>query len=178
MLLVVDPNVLISSRVSDLGHPARIARAADEGRFELILSERLLGELSEVLMRPRFRRYATEEEVEDFLLGLREKGIFFEDVEAERLVPDDPKDDHLVALTRVSGADYLVSGDPHLPERRTKYPSPFSPLASLVNCWKAKVRRKPYGPPHRASAGAHHRCRDGVDRGTGNCGVVKSADSA
>jgi putative PIN family toxin of toxin-antitoxin system len=73
---VVDPNVLISSRISDLGHPARIARAADEGRFELILSERLLGELSEVLMRPRFRRYATEEEVEDLLFGLREKGIF------------------------------------------------------------------------------------------------------
>lgn len=66
---VVDPNVLISSRISDLGHPARIARAADEGCFELILSERLLGELSEVLMRPRFRRYATEEEVEDSSSG-------------------------------------------------------------------------------------------------------------
>ncbi len=114
MRAVVDPNVLISSRISDLGHPARIARAADEGRFELVLSERLLGELSEVLMRPRFRRYATEEEVEDFVFGLRAKGIFFEDVEAERLVPDDPKDDYLVALTHASGADYLVSGDPHL----------------------------------------------------------------
>ena len=28
--------------------------------------------------------------------------------------PDDPKDDYLVALTHASGADYLVSGDPHL----------------------------------------------------------------
>jgi len=104
----VDPNVLISSRISDLGHPARIARAADGGRFELILSERLLGELSDVLMRPRFRRYATEEEVED--------------VEAERLVPNDPKDDYLVALTRASGADYLVSGDPHLAGAKDKVP--------------------------------------------------------
>lgn len=119
---VVDPNVLISSRISDLGHPARIARAADEGRFELILSERLLGELSEVLMRPRFRRYATEEEVEDLLFGLREKGIFFEDIEAERLVPNDPKDDYLVALTRASDADYLVSGDPHLAGAKDKVP--------------------------------------------------------
>ena len=80
MRVVVDPNVLISSRISDLGHPARITRAADEGRFEMVLSDRLLGELSEVLMRPRFRRYATEEEGEDLLFGLREKGIFFEDV--------------------------------------------------------------------------------------------------
>lgn len=30
------------------------------------------------------------------------------------MVPGDPKDDYLVALTRVSGAGYLVSGDPHL----------------------------------------------------------------
>ena len=119
---MVDPNVLISSRISDLGHPARIARAADEGRFELVLSERLLGELSEVLMRPRFRRYATQEEVEDLLFGLREKGIFFEDVETERLVPDDPEDDYLVALAHTSGADYLVSGDPHLAGAKTKVP--------------------------------------------------------
>lgn len=53
---MVDPNVLISSRISDLGHPTRITRAADEGRFELVLSDRLLGELSEVLMRPGLAR--------------------------------------------------------------------------------------------------------------------------
>jgi uncharacterized protein len=123
---VVDPNVLVSSRISDMGHPARIARAADEERFELILSERLLEELFDVLMRPRFRRYATEEEVEDFVLGLREKGLLFEDVGTERLVPDDPKDDYLVALARASGADYLVSGDPHL--TRTKVEMPVSVL--------------------------------------------------
>ncbi len=29
-------------------------------------------------------------------------------------MPDDPKDDYLVALAQASGADYLVSGDPHL----------------------------------------------------------------
>lgn len=122
MRAVVDPNVLISSRISDLGHPARIVRAADEERFELVISDRLLGELSDVLMRPRFRRYATEEEAEDFLFGLREKGIFFEDAEAERLVPDDPKDDYLVALTRISSADFLVSGDPHLAEAKHTLP--------------------------------------------------------
>jgi len=120
--VVVDPNVFISSRISDLGYPARITRAADEGRFELVLSEKLLGELSEVLMRPRFRRYATEEEIEDLLFGLREKGTFFEDVETERPVPDDPKDDYLVALTHASGADYLVSGDSHLTEAKSKVP--------------------------------------------------------
>lgn len=64
-------------------------------------------------MRERFRRYTTVEEVEELLSGLREKGRFFDEGEPERLVPDDPKDDYLVALALESGADYLVSGDPH-----------------------------------------------------------------
>jgi predicted nucleic acid-binding protein len=57
---VVDPNVFISAQISSLGHPARIARAVDEGIFELVVSERLLSELHDVLMRPRFRRHMTE----------------------------------------------------------------------------------------------------------------------
>ncbi|CAN5786459.1 putative toxin-antitoxin system toxin component, PIN family [soil metagenome] len=110
----MDPNVLVSSRISDLGYPAMIVRAADEERFDLIVSERLLGELRDVLMRPRFRRHATIEEVAEFLVGLSSKGILYDEVEIERTVPDDPKDDYLVALLRSSGADYLITGDPHL----------------------------------------------------------------
>ena len=41
---VVDPNVFISAQISSLGHPARRARAADKGIFELVVSERLLSE--------------------------------------------------------------------------------------------------------------------------------------
>jgi len=111
---VVDPNVFISAQISSLGHPARIARAADRGIFELVVSERLLSELHDVLMRPRFRRHMTEREVENLVEDLREKGINAEEGEIRRMVPGDPKDDYLVALACVSGAGYLVSGDPHL----------------------------------------------------------------
>jgi uncharacterized protein len=111
---VVDPNVFISAQISSLGHPARIARAADKGIFELVVSERLLSELQDVLMRPRFRRYMTKSEVENLVEELRKNGIIAEEGEIGRMVPGDPKDDYLVALARVSGADYLVSGDPHL----------------------------------------------------------------
>ena len=110
---VVDPNVFICAQISSLGHPARIARAADKGIFELVVSERLLSELHDVLMRPWFRRHMTEREVEN-LEDLREKGINAEEGEIRRMVPGDPKDDYLVALARVLGAGYLVSGDPHL----------------------------------------------------------------
>lgn len=111
---VVDPNVFVSAQISSSGPPARIARAADSGIFELVVSELLLSELHDVLMRPRFRRYMTEGEVEDLVADLREKGTGATEGEIERAVPDDPKDDYLVALTHASNADYLVSGDPHL----------------------------------------------------------------
>jgi putative PIN family toxin of toxin-antitoxin system len=111
---VVDPNVFVSAQVSSLGHPARIARAAEEGVFELVVSERLLTELRDVLLRPRFRRYMPESEVEDLISDLRTAGIVVKEGEIERIVPEDPKDDYLVALAREAGAEYLVSGDPHL----------------------------------------------------------------
>ena len=80
----------------------------------MLVSELLLSELHDVLMRRRFRRYMTEGEVEDLIADLREKGTGATEGEIERTVPDDPKDDYLVALAHASNADYLVSGDPHL----------------------------------------------------------------
>lgn len=106
--------MFVSAQVSSLGHPARIARAAGDRAFELVVSERLLAELRDVLLRTRFRRYMPEEEVEDLVSGLREVGTIVEEGEIGRIVPEDPKDDYLVALARKASADYLVSGDPHL----------------------------------------------------------------
>lgn len=120
---VVDPNVFVSAQISSLGHPARIVRAVDDGLFEPVVSDRLLSELHNVLMRPRFRRYMTEGEVEDLIANLREKGIGATEGEIERAVPDDPKDDYLVALTHASNADYLVSGDPHLAGTTSRVPA-------------------------------------------------------
>lgn len=114
--VVVDPNVFISAQISSRGYPARITRAAAEKAYELIVSDQLLSELYGVLMRPRFRRYLTEDEVEDLVADLREVGTMAEEVEISRVVPKDPKDDYLVALAYASEADHLVSGDPHLAE--------------------------------------------------------------
>ena len=119
---VVDPNVFVSAPISTSGPPARIARAADSGVFEVVVSDVLLSELRDVLLRPRFRRYMTEGEVEALVTDLREKGIGATEGEIERAVPDDPKDDYLVALARASEADYLVSGDPHLAGMESKVP--------------------------------------------------------
>lgn len=56
---VVDPNVLVSALISPNGVPARILTASEEGRFRLVVSERLVVELRDVLVRPKFHRYGS-----------------------------------------------------------------------------------------------------------------------
>lgn len=113
MRAVLDPNVLVSALISPKGLPARLVDAAEEGRYELVVSPRLFRELEDVLMRPKFRRWFPEEAVPLFLGRLHAVGTPHEEGEIEPVTAD-PKDDYLVALVAASGAGYLVSGDPHL----------------------------------------------------------------
>jgi putative PIN family toxin of toxin-antitoxin system len=114
---VIDPNVLVSAWISPHGFPRRILDSADAGSFEMVVSQRLLAELASVLSRERLRRYGPIERAQAHVRRAMRVGVHVEiEGEPERVVPDDPKDDYLVALARVSGADYLVSGDPHLLE--------------------------------------------------------------
>lgn len=126
--------MLVSARITfgGRGAPAGLLIAWFEGRFDLIVSETLLGELEEVLLRTKFRRYTTPEEVAEFLdlLGRMAVGAPEPPVPLETFTPD-PKDDYLVALARASGADFLVSGDPHLTGLEDPQPPILSPRAFL-----------------------------------------------
>ena len=83
----------------------------------MVVSPLLLAELANVLSRERLRRYGPLERARAHVRHTMRVGVHVEiEGEPERVVPDDPKDDYLVALARVSGADYIVSGDPHLRE--------------------------------------------------------------
>jgi putative PIN family toxin of toxin-antitoxin system len=109
----LDPNVLVSALISPRGVPARVVKAAWEGRYELIVSDLLLSELEEVLWRDKFRKYVTYDEISQYLLFLRIASTLATEGEVKPSSPD-PKDDYLVALARSSQAHFLVSGDPHL----------------------------------------------------------------
>jgi len=54
---VLDPNVLVSALISPAGPPREIVGAWMQGRFDLVASPALLGELRDVLERPKFRRW-------------------------------------------------------------------------------------------------------------------------
>lgn len=121
---VLDPNVLVSAAISDRGIPADLLRRSERGEFELVTSAEVLMELLEVLRRPKFRRYLTEDEAVDFTIRVHDGSA---DV-SEELPKDvvmgvtaDPDDDYLAGVAVRGEAGVIVSGDRHLlelPDRR------------------------------------------------------------
>jgi len=129
--VVLDANVLIAGLIAR-GPPAALISAWLAGRFTLVVSPTLLAELEQVLRRPKFRRYATPQEVADFLAALGRQAYLVDDPGevAEGLTPD-PRDDYLVALARSARVDFLVSGDAHLTGLTTPRPPVLDPRAFL-----------------------------------------------
>ncbi len=83
--------------------------------FVPVISVKLLEELHNVLMRPKYRRYFSEESAERFLDRLWRVAELHQDPTLPRVqISADPKDDYLIALARSANADVLVSGDRHL----------------------------------------------------------------
>ena len=113
---VLDPGVLIAALLSSQGAPARLLTLWLEGAYELITSPKLLGELERVLLRPKFRRYVTEDEAMSYVAMLQRLTIVVTDPGDVPQISRDPNDDYLIALGRAADAAAIVSGDPHLTE--------------------------------------------------------------
>lgn len=114
--VVLDPGVLVSAVISQTGPPAEILDRWREGELDLILSPKLLNELEDVLLRPKFRDVASEEEARAYAEALAREGLLVRDPEEIPEVTADPGDDYLVALAIAAAADALVSGDKDLTE--------------------------------------------------------------
>jgi putative PIN family toxin of toxin-antitoxin system len=112
---VFDPGVLISALISSQGAPAEALDRWREGEFDLVVSPALLDELRRVLLRRKFRRYATEEDVRMFVIALGQEAVAVDDPPpSSQRFTRDPDDDYLVLLARAAGAEAIVSGDPDL----------------------------------------------------------------
>lgn len=110
---VVDPSVLVSAFIGDpKAGPARLVEAWRDRRFVLVVSPLLLGELGEVLLRPKFARWATDGRAAAYVAGFGARSEHYPDLD-EPGSPGvrDPDDDYLIALMREAQADVLVSLD-------------------------------------------------------------------
>lgn len=111
---VLDTNVIVSSFLSPGGTPGRLRRAFTEGLFDLCLSPPLLGEIEEVLRRPKIVRLrgVSAEETGAFIAGLSRIARVVEIPPfLEAVVADDPDDDILFATSLAAEAQFIVSGD-------------------------------------------------------------------
>lgn len=130
--VVLDPAVLVSAVISPVGNPAVLWRAVRDQRIEIITSPQLLAELARVLARPKFRRYATVEEVAAFVAEVARYGISLPDPADPAPVSRDPNDDYLVALARSAAARAVVSGDHDLTEMADADPPVLTPAAAVA----------------------------------------------
>ena len=83
------------------------------GQGILLVSLDTLAELSDVLRRPRFAKYVTEQEREQFLAAYVYEATLIEVKEVIQACRD-PKDDKFLELAVTGHADTLVTGDQDL----------------------------------------------------------------
>jgi uncharacterized protein len=114
--VVLDPGVLVSAVISQNGPPAEVLDRWGDGEFDLLVSPKLLNELEDVLLRPKFHDVASDEEARAYVEALAREAVLVLDAEDIPSITADPGDDYLVALAVAVVADAIVSGDEHLTE--------------------------------------------------------------
>src|SRR6266849_3425286 len=109
---VVDTSVAVSAVLLTRSVPRQaFDRASERGR--LLISALTVAELDEVLRRPRFDKYVTEEKRLEFLATLiREAELI--DVTVAVFDCRDPKDDKFLELAVSGKADRIITGDDDL----------------------------------------------------------------
>ncbi len=109
---MVDTNVLLSRLLVPGSVPAQaVRRAVDQG--QILASEATLEELADVLSRPKFDRYLTISERQQFLrlfMRIAQWVPILHPVQACR----DPRDDKFLALAVNGEAGVIISGDQDL----------------------------------------------------------------
>ena len=112
MRLVLDTNV-VASAVLWGGVPRQLLQAGREKRVSLFSSIRLLAELTDILVRPKFEKKlaASGLTIEQIVDRYAELAAVVQPAAIAPTVLDDPDDDQVLACAVAARADLIVSGD-------------------------------------------------------------------
>ncbi len=112
MRVVFDTNVLVSALLFENSIPAQaFFLALNKG--EVLISTALTNEIQEVIYRPKFGKYITNAQREDFMLSLVESSELIEVTESIDVCRD-PKDNMILELAVSGKAKIIVTGDSDL----------------------------------------------------------------
>ncbi|MFZ2654910.1 MAG: putative toxin-antitoxin system toxin component, PIN family [Victivallales bacterium] len=108
---VVDTNVFISSFFG--GNPRKIIDLWKQERLQLCLSQAIVEEYIEVLLRLGLQN---KSEIKELLSLFAKSGntLFTSSTEPVSLVVDDPDDNKFIECAISLKAEYIISGDKHL----------------------------------------------------------------
>ena len=111
---VLDVNLYVSGAIKRNGHPAQIIHRSDE--FTAVTSDAILRDLERVLHYDRIQKKfnLTEQGIAAYLSELRTVHQIIPGILHVNLVHADPDDDEIIACALEAGADYIITGDPHL----------------------------------------------------------------
>jgi uncharacterized protein len=113
-----------------------------EASFEVVVCPRLIGEISDVLDRPRLRKRISAEDAREFVGTISALPNQVPDPSEIAIATRDADDDYLVALAREHEAAWIVTGDDDLLEWEDQNPRTIPPAAFeqwLIE-WALKIR--------------------------------------
>lgn len=112
MKVVIDTNVLVSSFQNPKGNPKKIIDMWKNSFFILCITEAIIIEYVEVLIRLGIPIRKIKE-LTDFFKE-RENVEFVINTEKMEIIEDDPQDNKFIECAVTANAQYIISGDKHL----------------------------------------------------------------
>lgn len=133
---VLDTNIFISSLLNKNGAPARLLDLWRDGKYLLLSSPPILGEIKAVLELPRIKtKYCLNDLDIQKLLNLIEMDAILVPgiTDAGDVIPDDPSDHIFLSCAIEGNADAIVSGDRHLLNLKKFRGIPVIPINEFIN---------------------------------------------
>jgi putative PIN family toxin of toxin-antitoxin system len=116
-LIVIDTNILISAALSPDG-TARKALDKVYQHFKIAQSEETYQELSTRIYKPKFDKYISNTERQDFLEVVKKYSQFIE-IKSQINICRDADDNKFLDLAKDSNAEFLMTGDQDLLSLKT-----------------------------------------------------------
>ena len=147
-----------------------------QASFEVIVCPRLIGEISDVLDRPRLRKRIRAEDAREFVGTISALPNQVPDPSEIGIATRDADDDCLVALAREYEAVWIVTGDDDLLDWEEQQPRTIAPAA--FEQWlleqRARVRSPLYELPGLGRIGGQTWTQEHVTAGHGRRGRSSS----
>lgn len=116
MRVVLDANIFISALISRQGNPAKILEKWQKKELEVVVSPAIIDEIARVTaykrLQKKYRRI--REEREGLLEDLKNFATMVDSQQTLSVVKADDSDNRYIECAIESGANYIVTGDPHL----------------------------------------------------------------